>query len=153
MDIRQDDPRGDAVSRLLREHMDHMLAITPPESVHALDVEELCRPGITFWTAWDGPELLGCAALSELDNRHGEIKSMRTAGRHLRKGVASALLEHLVAESRQRSYSRLSLETGSMAEFAAARRLYRRFGFNYCEPFGDYSVDPNSVFMTLELEL
>ena len=104
-----------------------------------------------MWTVWQERELLGCGALKELDRHHGEIKSMRTATRHLRKGIASALMRHMLAEARRRSYRRLSLETGSMAAFAPARELYRRFGFEPCGPFGEYIEDPNSVFMTRAL--
>jgi putative acetyltransferase len=119
--------------------------------VHALDLEGLRRPEITFWTAWENGELLGCGALKELDSEHGEIKSMRTAARHLRKGVARKLLEHIIAEAQRRCYTRLSLETGSMEAFEPARRLYAGFGFAYCAPFADYVEDPYSVFMTREL--
>jgi putative acetyltransferase len=104
-----------------------------------------------MWSAWEDGELLGCAALKELDPRHGEIKSMRTVTGHLRKGVASALLRRIFAEAKRRSYRRLSLETGSMAAFAPARELYVRFGFEPCGPFADYVEDPNSVFMTRTL--
>ncbi|MBT8445103.1 MAG: GNAT family N-acetyltransferase [Gammaproteobacteria bacterium] len=152
MEIRLDDPARAEIAALLSEHLDEMFAITPPQSVHALDVDELCRPGVSFWAAWDGRELLGCGALSQLSDHHGEIKSMRTVRAHLRKGVASNLLEHMIAESKRRSYSRLSLETGSMAEFEPARNFYRKYGFEYCKPFGDYAADPNSVFMTLVLD-
>jgi putative acetyltransferase len=123
---------------------------SPPESVHALDIEGLRRPEITFWTAWEGGELLGCGALKELDARHAEIKSMRTAARHLRKGVAAKLLTHIIEEARRRGYRRLSLETGSAEAFEPARRLYAGFGFTYCGPFADYVEDPFSVFMTRE---
>ncbi len=146
-----DDPSREPVARLLREHLDDMALHSPPESVHALDVDALRVPTITFWTATDGGDLLGCGALSQLDARHGEIKSMRTATAHRRKGVAAALLEHIVAEAQRRTYSRLSLETGSMDAFAPARALYKRFGFVYCGPFADYVLDPNSVFMRREL--
>jgi putative acetyltransferase len=139
------------VSRLLREHLDDMAVHSPPESVHALDSEALCSPTITFWTVWDGRELLGCGALSELDPRHGEIKSMRTARDHLRKGVASKLLEHIIAEAERRAYARLSLETGSMVAFGPARALYQSFGFEFCEPFASYVPDRNSCFMTRAL--
>lgn len=125
-----------------------MRAISPPESVHALDLDGLRRPEITFWTAWSGAALLGCGALKELSPDHGEVKSMRTARAHRRGGVARAMLAHIVAEARRRGYERLSLETGSMAEFAPARALYERFGFGYCGPFAGYVDDPNSVFMT-----
>ena len=125
-----------------------MRAISPPESVHALDLDGLRRPEITFWTAWSGNALLGCGALKELSPDHGEVKSMRTARAHRRSGVARAMLAHIVAAARRRGYQRLRLETGSMAEFAPARSLYERFGFRYCEPFAGYVDDPNSVFMT-----
>jgi putative acetyltransferase len=128
-----------------------MNELSPPESVHALDLEGLRQPGITFWTAWDGDVLLGCGALKELDSKHGEVKSMRTPSAHRRKGVGRAILSHVIAVARSRSYERLSLETGAMDAFLPARRLYESFGFTYCCPFGDYIEDPNSVFMTMRL--
>ncbi|HEX7036470.1 MAG TPA: GNAT family N-acetyltransferase [Pseudomonadales bacterium] len=152
MIIREDDLGGAEIALLLQEHLDEMYRISPPESVHALDLQELRAPDITFWSAWDGPALLGCGALKELDPEHGEIKSMRTARAYLRRGVAAAMLRHIVAEASQRSYRRLSLETGSQPEFEPARRLYTRFGFRPCGPFAEYREDPNSVFMTLELD-
>jgi len=148
MDIRVDDLNGQEIAALLSEHLRSMYLHSPPESVHALDIGRLRAPDITMWSAWQDGELLGCAALKELDREHGEIKSMRTASRHLRKGVASALLHHILAEAKRRSYRRLSLETGSMAAFAPARNLYARYGFQPCGPFADYVEDPNSVFMT-----
>jgi putative acetyltransferase len=151
MDIRTDDLTSPAVIELLAEHLRSMHAQSPPESVHALDLAGLKQPGIRFWAAWEGAELLGCGALRELDAKHAEIKSMRTARRHLRRGVAAAMLAHLITEAHRRGYRRLSLETGSMAAFAPARALYARFGFRYCDPFGDYVEDPNSVFMRLDL--
>lgn len=128
-----------------------MYEVSPPESVHALDLAALRRPEITFWSAYQGSELLGCGALKELDKRHGEIKSMRTATPHLRKGVAAALMRHILEEAARRAYRRLSLETGSMEAFAPARRLYAGFGFEPCGPFAGYADDPNSVFMTRKL--
>ncbi len=151
MKIERDDLTRPAVHALLSEHLENMHQLSPPESVHALDLEELRAPDITFWTAWDGEELLGCGALKELTPEHGEVKSMRTAASHLRKGVARAILGHIIREARGRSYERLSLETGSMAAFLPAQRLYSSFGFTYCGPFADYARDPNSVFMTREL--
>jgi len=124
---------------------------SPPESVHALDIEALRQPEITFWTAWEGAELLGCGALKELDAQHAEIKSMRTSTQHLRKGVARKILAHIVEEAQRRAYRRLSLETGSANAFAPARNLYERFGFSFCEPFAHYAADPHSVFMTRKL--
>jgi len=151
MEIRVDDPRGAEIASLLREHLRSVAVHSPPESVHALDIDALCSPQITFWAAWEERELLGCGALLELDRRHGEIKSMRTAAAHLRKGVASKILEHIIEEAKRRSYTRLSLETGSMEAFAPARALYTSFGFVFCEPFADYVPDPYSVFMTRAL--
>ena len=151
MNIRVDDLNGPEVLKLLHEHLQSMYLHSPPESVHALGIEALRKPEITFWTVWQDSELMGCGALKELDPTHGEIKSMRTASAHLRKGVAAALLTHILEEARKRSYRRLSLETGSMEAFAAARSLYMRFGFQFCSPFADYVEDPLSVFMTREL--
>ena len=151
MDIRIDDLNGREILNLLQEHLRRVSLLSPPESVHALNIEALRRPEITFWTVWEDSELLGCGALKELDAGHGEVKSMRTADAHLRKGVAAALLNHILEEARKRSYRRVSLETGSMDAFAPARRLYSRFGFSPCGPFADYVEDPNSVFMTIEL--
>jgi putative acetyltransferase len=151
VEVRVDDLRGAQIIRLLEEHLRNMHEITPAESVHALDLSGLRRPEITMWSAWEGAELLGCGALKALDERHGELKSMRTARAHLRKGVASGILRVMLAEAKKRSYRRLSLETGSMAAFEPARSLYARFGFQPCGPFADYTDDPNSYFMTLEL--
>jgi len=151
MDIRLDDLSGTEIAKLLLEHLQCMAEVSPPESRHALDLGQLRQPEITFWTAWEGVTLLGCGALKELDPRHGEIKSMRTATTHLRKGVASKLLKHIVNEATRRGYRRLSLETGSMRYFEPARRLYAKFGFEFCAPFGSYIEDPNSVFMTREI--
>lgn len=149
--IRVDDLTGPEIRALLEEHLRNMHELSPPESVHALDLAALRRPEITFWTAWSGGALVGCGALKELDPTHGEVKSMRTASFHRRKGVGRAMLEHIVAEARARSYRRLSLETGSMAAFLPARRLYESFGFTSCAPFADYTDDPNSAFMSLAL--
>ena len=149
--IRVDDLTGPEIRALLEEHLRNMHELSPPESVHALDLAGLRRPEITFWTVWDGVTLLGCGALKELDAAHGEVKSMRTAMAQRRKGVGRAMLEHIIAEARARSYSRLSLETGSMPAFLPARRLYESFGFTYCAPFADYTDDPNSAFMSRTL--
>ncbi|HEV2915288.1 MAG TPA: GNAT family N-acetyltransferase [Pyrinomonadaceae bacterium] len=151
MEIKIDDLKGSEIYELLREHLKSMALLSPPESVHALDIEALRKPEITFWTVWESGELLGCGALKELDSHHAEIKSMRTSSSHLRKGVAKNLLNHILEEARRRGYGRLSLETGSMEAFEPARQLYANFGFTYCEPFADYVEDPYSVFMTREL--
>jgi len=151
-EIRVDDLRGPEVGRLLREHLESVAQHSPPESIHALDAEGLRAPDVTFWSVWERTELVGCGALKELTPRHGEIKSMRTASSHLRRGVAAALLEHIVNVAYDRGYDRLSLETGSQVAFAPARALYARFGFECCGPFADYVDDPNSVFMTRRME-
>lgn len=151
MNIRSDNATHPAVLALLDEHLRDMRAATPPESVHALDHEALRAPDVSFWTAWDGDELLGCGALKELDTHHGEIKTMRTSKEHQRRGVAAAILAHIVNVARERGYRRLSLETGSGGPFDAALRFYEKHGFRYCEPFADYVPDPFSRFMTLEL--
>ena len=128
-----------------------MRAWSPPGSVHALDLDALRGPGMSFWTVWEGEELLGCGALKEHSPEHAEIKSMRSAAAHRGKGVGVAMLAHIIEESRRRGYARLSLETGSSAPFAPSRSLYARFGFSECPPFADYVEDPHSVFMTLAL--
>lgn len=151
MKIIRDDLTHSQVIALLQAHLQHMIDITPPGCVHALDLEALRRPEITFWTAWEGPLLLGCGALKELDSAHGEIKSMRTASPHQGKGVASYLLRFILEEAQRRHYRRLSLETGSYDAFLPARKLYEKFGFAYCGPFADYDLNPNSVFMTIAL--
>ncbi|NJN87282.1 MAG: GNAT family N-acetyltransferase [Leptolyngbyaceae cyanobacterium SL_7_1] len=148
LDIREDDLTGKPIVDLLREHLENMYEITPPGSVHALNLTALRSPDITFWTAWEGEELLGCGALKELDATSGEIKSMRTVKAHRRKGVASKILEHIINEAERRAYDALYLETGAFPEFAPARALYSRYGFVYRGAFADYSDDPNSVFMT-----
>jgi putative acetyltransferase len=146
-----DDLTRPAVHALLSEHLRSMRELSPPESVHALDLEKLRQPGITFWTAWEGPILVGCGALKELDRKHGEVKSMRTRETRRREGVGRLILGHIVRVARSRSYERLSLETGSMEAFKPARSLYASFGFACCGPFGEYTEDPNSMFMTMRL--
>ncbi|WP_425260104.1 GNAT family N-acetyltransferase [Rubrivivax sp. RP6-9] len=151
MHIELDDLARPAVHALLQEHLDNMHALSPPEQVFALDLTRLRVPEITFWTAWDGDTLLGCAALKELSPVHGEIKSMRTPARLRGRGAGKALLAHIVQTARERNYERLSLETGSHPDFGAAHALYRRFGFLDAGPFADYKEDPHSVFMELRL--
>lgn len=151
MRIVVDDLNGPEIAALLQVHLDAMHEYSPPESVHALDLDKLRQPDITFWTAWDGAALMGCGALKELDARHGEIKSMRTDAAHLRKGVAAAILETILAAARHRGYERLSLETGRPEPFQPAHRLYEHYGFRECPPFADYVLDDFSICMTLEL--
>jgi putative acetyltransferase len=151
MEIKLDDLTGSEVVELVGAHLQGMAQHSPPESIHALNIEGLRKPEITFWSAWEHGELVGCGALKELDGQHGEIKSMRTSLSHQRKGVARRILQHIIDEAKRRGYLRLSLETGSMEAFEPAKRLYTSFGFQYCKPFSDYKEDPNSVFMTKEL--
>jgi putative acetyltransferase len=151
MQIRLDDLRGREIAELLQVHLENSRKLSPPESVHALDLDALRSAEITFWTAWDGASLLGCAALKQLDPSHGEIKSMHTVRKHRRRGVAARLLAHIIGEARSRSYRRLSLETGSIEAYAPARALYVRFGFVDTGPFANYVLDPYSSYMTLDL--
>ena len=146
-----DDLSRPEVHALLNEHLQNMYELSPPESVHALDLSKLRAPDITFWTAWEGSVLLGCGALKEIDPKHGEVKSMRTPKALRRRGAGRAILERILAVARERGYERLSLETGMMDAFIPAQKLYQSFGFTYCGPFGSYVEDPNSVFMTLQL--
>jgi len=150
--IRHDDLSGPEIAELLAEHLNDMHVHSPPESVHALDLDKLRNPDITFWSIWtEQNELVGCGALKQLDETHGEIKSMRTRTRFRGQGAGKLMLRHILEEAARRGYRRLSLETGSMAAFDPARRLYESHGFDYCGPFADYILDPNSVFMTMEL--
>lgn len=151
MRIEVDDLSRPEVLALLGEHLRNMQTLSPPESVHALPLDGLRQPEITFWTAWEGDVLLGCGALKALGPRQGEVKSMRTPDARRRRGAGRAILAHVVATARARGYERLSLETGAMDAFKPAQRLYESVGFTYCGPFGDYTEDPNSVFMTLRL--
>jgi putative acetyltransferase len=151
MRIELDDLSRPAIHALLNEHLQNMYELSPAYSVHALDLEKLRKPGITFWTAWEGADLLGCGALRELDRAHGEVKSMRTPAALRRRGAGRAILAHIIEVARSRDYERLSLETGSMDGFRPAWTLYESFGFARCGPFADYVEDPNSVFMTLRL--
>jgi len=151
MNIRIDDLRGPEIAALLQEHLADMHATSPRESVHALDLDGLRQPEITFWTVWDGTALAGCGAFKQHDAGHAEIKSMRVAGAYRRRGVASLLMQHLLSVATERGYHRLSLETGSQPYFEPARRLYAKYGFVECGPFADYRPDPHSVFMTRPL--
>ncbi|WP_037915035.1 GNAT family N-acetyltransferase [Actinacidiphila yeochonensis] len=151
MQIAVDDLSGPEIAGFLDEHVQQMRSISPPESVHALDLEALRAPGITFWAVRDDGVLVGCGALKRLDDGHAELKSMRTAAARRGAGIGSLLLGHIIEEARGAGVSRLSLETGAEDFFQPARRLYERFGFERCEPFADYRPDPLSVFMTKRL--
>ena len=149
--IKPGDFADDRVKTLLTRHLAGMHATSPAGHVFALDWSELQRPEISFYTLWDGPELLGCGALKELESEAGEIKSMRTADAHLRQGVAAALLDNIIAEARRRGYRRLSLETGSGPAFEPALALYRKHGFVDGPAFGDYVKSEFNQFLHLDL--
>ena len=149
--ISTDDPRADDVRELLQRHLAYARANTVPEEVYALDGEALLDPAVTLFSFRAGGELLGVAALKQLDGEHGEVKSMHTAQAARGRGIGRALLDHLVGVAGARGYRRLSLETGSGPAFAAARALYARAGFAACGPFADYDGSPNSAYMTLAL--
>jgi putative acetyltransferase len=145
------DFNDERVKRLLTRHLEGMHASSPPGHVFALDWSGLQKPEITFYALWEGEDLLGFGALKELEPRAGEIKSMRTADAHLRKGVAAAILEHIIAEARRRGYTRLSLETGSGPAFEPALELYRKYGFSEGGAFGEYEKSPFNQFLHLDL--
>lgn len=151
MRIEVDDVTRPAVVALVDYHLRSMHEISPPDSVFALDLTGLQQESVTFWTLWDGDELLGMGGLKAVGDGNGEIKSMRTAPTALRRGVGRRMLDHIVGEARARGYTRLSLETGSNAPFAPAWALYERAGFVPCGPFGDYSDTSFSRYFTLAL--
>lgn len=150
--IQVDDPLRPPVRQLVLEHLHAELELSPPESVHALRPEELAVPGVTFWTAWHEDQLLGCCALRAIEPGHGEVKTMHTREAFRGQGVASALLENLICVAQASGLERLSLETGTSEAFVPARRLYERFGFTPCEPFGHYTASAHSAFMALLLK-
>ncbi|MCW8108015.1 GNAT family N-acetyltransferase [Alteromonas ponticola] len=149
--ISVDDPMAPDIVGMLESHLIDMRATSPPECVHALDVNALKAPNILFFSMRQEGHLLGVVALKELSAVHAEIKSMRTSAAARRKGVASALLSHLINISKKRGYRTVSLETGTQAFFAPAHELYRKFGFTECGPFADYQLDPHSIFMQKHL--
>ncbi|MET9251698.1 GNAT family N-acetyltransferase [Nonomuraea sp. NPDC003709] len=151
MNIVVDDLSSPQIAEFLNEHVGEMRSITPPGSAHALDLDGLRTPEVTFWSMRDGESVVGCGAIKRLNAVHAELKSMRTASARKRSGIASLLMEHILAEAKSMGFTRLSLETGATDFFLPARKLYERFGFGYCDPFGDYRSDPNSVFMTRPL--
>lgn len=151
LEIRPDDLSGPEIADLIAIHAGTMLAASPPESCHFLPIDGLRQPSVSVWSLWEEGALLGCGALKDLGDATGEIKSMHTREVLRGKGLGRRMLEHILAEARQRGYTALYLETGSMDAFLPARRLYEAYGFTCCAPFGDYAEDPHSVFMTLPL--
>lgn len=150
-EISVDDPRNPDVAALLGRHMTLMLSASPPEHSFALDIDGLLDPAITFCSLRADGELLGVGALKRLDAEHAEIKSMHTAQAARGRGVGRAMLDHLLGLARSRGYRRVSLETGTMAEFAPARALYSSAGFVPCAPFAGYQPSEDNFFMTLAL--
>jgi putative acetyltransferase len=149
--IKLDDLLGKEIVLLLQEHLEDMKSISPPESIHTLDLAKLKDPSVHFWTVWKGSLLAGCGAIQCLDESHGEIKSMRTSNHFQNQGIASKLLTHMLKEAKLMGYKKLSLETGSKDFFKPAHRLYQKYGFSYCAPFAEYNEDPYSKFMSLNL--
>lgn len=151
MNVTDGDFANQKVLALLREHLAGMHANSPPSAVYALDLSGLQRPDVSFYTVWHGNDLLAIGALKEVDPMTGEVKSMRTAEAHLRRGAAAFLLEHVITTARNRGYNRLSLETGSGAAFEPALALYRRYGFENGAAFGDYEASAFNQFLHLRL--
>jgi putative acetyltransferase len=149
--ISADDPLADDVRGLLLSHLEFARSNTPPEDVHALDIDGLLHPAVTFCSYRRDGELLAVGAIRLLNDNQGELKSMHTAAAARRQGIGRAMVDYLVGLARERGLTRVSLETGSTPEFAAARALYARAGFTETGPFGDYRESPNSTFMTMEL--
>ena len=149
--IDTDDPRRDDVTALLERHLHFAYDVSPPEHVHALDVEALLEPSVTFFSARRDGALLAVGALKEFDDGHGELKSMHTAEEARGQGVGRAMVDHLLAVAQERGYHRVSLETGTGEAFEAAQALYAGAGFTPCEPFGPYTSNPHSTCMTIEL--
>lgn len=151
MEIRIDNLEGPEIQQLLRDHLNDMHTTSPIESCHALDLDGLKKPEITFWSVWKDGTLLGCGALKALDSEHAEVKSMRTTPAARKQGIASKMLLHILNHAKAEGFSRISLETGPQDFFLPARQLYTKHGFQLCGPFGDYKLDPYSVFMTKDL--
>jgi putative acetyltransferase len=151
VEIAVDDPNARDVRELLRRHLQFAEANTPPEDVHALDVDQLVDPAVTFYSYRRDGELLAVGALKQLDGRHAELKSMHTAAAARGRGIGRAMVEHLIGVARDHGFGRVSLETGSTQAFAAARSLYLQAGFTPCGPFGDYPPGRGNTFMTLAL--
>lgn len=151
IDIRPDDLTSQEMADLIAAHAQTMLAASPAESCHFLPIDGLRQPSISVWSMWEDGALIGCGALKQIEARQGEIKSMHTRA-HLRgRGLGRLMLEHILSAAKDRSYTDIWLETGSMDAFVPARKLYESYGFRYSGPFGEYAEDPNSVFMHLQM--
>lgn len=145
------DLRSEAVIRLIADHMRLMNELSPPGSNHGFDLQALKADDVSVWAAHIGTELVGCVAIKQIDQRHGEIKWMHTRRGYRNRGIARQILQYTIHIAEDRGYSRLSIETGSQPGFKPAWRVYERHGFSYCGPFADYEDNPPSVFMTMEI--
>lgn len=151
MEIKVDNLTNPKVQKLLYDHHNDMTSISPPESTHTLGISELKKTDVTFWSAWEESDLVGCGALKEINAEAAEIKSMRTQESSRGKGIGAALLKHIINFAKDQGYRSIYLETGSMPFFKPARKLYQKYGFENCKPFAAYTEDPNSVFMLKQL--
>jgi len=150
-EIARADPRDEQVRALVERHLTFGRSFTPLEDAHALEVDELLDPAIVLFAARDGDAVLGIGALKEIDDGHGELKTMHTAAAARGRGIGRAILDHLLAEAHRRGYHRVSLETGTMDAFAPARSLYAGAGFTPCPPFGDYRQSQYAIYLTIAL--
>ena len=139
------------VDDLLRKHFIELRSVSPAGSTHVLDIDGLKNPSIKFWSLWENEKLMGCGALKFLNESHGEFKSIRVADQYRRKGYGKKIISHLIAEAKELKIKKISIETGSGEFFKSARRLFKNFGFEKCEPFSHYKTDENSCYMTLEI--
>jgi len=139
------------VDKLLRKHFIELRSVSPAGSTHVLDIDGLKDPSIKFWSLWENEKLMGCGALKFLNENHGEFKSIRVADQYRGKGYGKRIITHLIAEAKELRIKKISIETGSGEFFKSARNLFKNFGFKKCEPFSHYKTDPNSCYMTLEI--
>ena len=139
------------VDELLKKHFIELRSVSPAGSTHVLDIDGLKDPSIKFWSLWENEKLMGCGALKFLNENHGEFKSIRVADQYRRKGYGKRIITHLIAEAKELRIKKISIETGSGEFFKSARNLFKNFGFKKCEPFSHYKTDPNSCYMTLEI--
>ena len=139
------------VDDLLRKHFIELKSVSPAGSTHVLDIDGLKNPSIKFWSLWENEKLMGCGALKFLNESHGEFKSIRVADQYRGKGYGKKIISHLIAEAKELKIKKISIETGSGEFFKSARRLFKNFGFEKCEPFSHYKTDVNSCYMSLEI--
>ena len=140
------------VNNLLKKHFIELRSVSPAGSTHVLDVEGLKDPSIKFWSLWENEKLIGCGALKFLDSQHGEFKSIRVADEFRKKGFGEKIIFHLIEEAKKLKIKKISIETGSGNFFKSARELFKKFGFEPCEPFAHYTDDPNSCYYTKNID-